>query len=90
MRSSGVRGYSGYRGRRTGKKSRLAIVLLLVIFASLAFYFVQRYRVYHSDGTSHYEIPWLRRNSAEGDVPEQELEIVIEAPDGSRTVAKGG
>lgn len=64
-RNNGTRGYSGYRGRRGGDPRRWLIVLLaLVILAGAAFLFAQRYRVYHSDGSSHIELPWSRDNEA--------------------------
>ena len=65
MRNNGTRGYTGYRGRGGGDPRRWLIVLLaLVILAGAAFLFAQRYRVYHSDGSSHIELPWLRDGDA--------------------------
>jgi len=59
--NNGTRGYTGYRGRRGADPRRWLIVLLaLLILAGAAFLFAQRYRVYHSDGSSHIELPWSR------------------------------
>lgn len=53
-------GYVGYRGRSGGSvKKWLVLLLTLVLLASAAFLFVQRYRVYREDGTSYLELPYL-------------------------------
>ena len=88
MRNSGTRGYSGYRGRRPSGKNYLAILLAAILLAAVGFLFAQRYRVYHTDGTSHYELPWQRAREEAGAEPE--LEIVIENPDGTETAVTGG
>jgi hypothetical protein len=65
-RNFGTRGYTGYRGRRGGEwKKWVVLLLVLVILAGATFLFAQRYRVYHSDGTSRIELPWGREKSAE-------------------------
>ncbi len=88
MRYFGTRGYSGYRGRRPGSINWLAILLSAVLLTALCFLFAQRYRVYHADGTSHYELPWSHpRNAADA---EPGLEIVIENADGTKTTVAGG
>ena len=88
MRNIGTRGYSGYRGRRPGARSWLVILLAAILLGALGFLFAQRYRVYHTDGTSHYELPWLRPRPAQD--AESGLEIVIENPDGTQTTVKEG
>lgn len=88
MRNIGTRGYSGYRGRRPGAINWLAILLAAVLLTALGFLIAQRYRVYHADGTSHYELPWNRPRAAEDTEPG--LEIVIENADGTKTTVAGG
>ncbi len=82
MRNTGTRGYSGYRGRRGGKPV-LILVLLLILLAAVAFLAVQRYMVFHGDGSYHFELPWARYAEAapEPQKTGQELEIVIEQPE---------
>ena len=69
MRSrGGIRGYQGYRGRGRGNGHKWLIALLvLVLAAACAFLFAQRYVVYSSDGSMHYEWPWARRSEPAGD-----------------------
>ena len=85
MRNNGMRGYSGYRGRRPTAVNWLAILLAAVLLAAVGFLILQRYKVYRADGTAHYDLPW--RRGADG---EPELEIVIENPDGTKTTVTGG
>ena len=91
MRYFGTRRYSGYHGRRPGSPNRTALlVLALILLAALLFLFAQRYRVYNSDGSSHYEMPWSKKETVQESGGGQELEIVIENPDGTETTIKGG
>ena len=85
MRNSGIRGYSGYRGRRPRATHWLAIVLALILLGALGFLFSQHYIVYETNGSHHYEWPWDRRTGkTRPEQPsEQELEIVIERPEGT-------
>lgn len=78
----------GYRGRRRGSKGWLVAILLLIILAAAAFLFAQRYRIYHSDGSSRYELPWLRESPS--DETQGALELVIENADGTQTTVTGG
>ena len=85
MRNSGIRGYSGYRGRRPRATHWLAIVLALILLGALGFLFSQHYIVYETNGSHHYEWPWDRHTGkTRPEQPsEQELEIVIERPEGT-------
>lgn len=85
MRNTGTRGYSGYRGRRGGKHW-LILALVLILLAAVIFLLAQRYMVFHGDGSYHLELPWVR-HTAQSETPApqkagQELEIVIEQPEG--------
>jgi len=84
MKNFGTRGYSGYRGRRPDGKRWLALILALILLAAAAFLFAQRYKIYHDDGSAHYELPWSRRG---GEQTGQELQIVVEEP---QTAGNGG
>ena len=84
MRNTGTRGYSGYRGRRGGKPW-LILALVLILLAAVVFLAVQRYMVFHGDGSYQIELPWAR-HAAQTETPApqptgQELEIVIEHPE---------
>ena len=85
MRNSGIRGYSGYRGRRPRATHWLAIVLALFLLGALGFLFAQHYIVYETNGSHHYEWPWARHTGkTQPEQPSgQELEIVIERPEGT-------
>lgn len=89
MRNRNTRGYTGYRGRRGNRKGWLVAVLLLTILAAAAFLFAQRYRIYHSDGSSRYELPWARKTKPSGET-QNGLELVIENADGTQTTVTGG
>ncbi|MBQ7713975.1 MAG: hypothetical protein IJT71_03695 [Oscillospiraceae bacterium] len=86
MRRKDTRGYAGYRGRKTVKRGWWIAALVVIILAAAAFLFAQRYRVYRSDGSSRYELPWFHRAEARSETAADEgLEIVIE-----RRMATGG
>ncbi len=92
MRNNGTRGYMGYRGRRSGGKRWLVLVLVLILLAAAAFLLAQRYMVYDMDGSYHFELPWFR-NDEDGAAQRttyhrgaQDLEIVIEKPEDPRVV----
>ncbi len=88
-RSTGTRGYSGYRGRRRGR-GVLAVVLVLILLAACGFLFAQRYMVYEADGSVRFEFPWTKKqpqedtvdNSADsGDTGKKDdLEITVQEP----------
>ena len=83
MRSSGTRGYSGYRGRRPDNRRWVVLVLVLILIAALAFLAVQRYLVFDKGGSYHFELPWVRHASPKetGKTGGRSLEIVIEEPE---------
>lgn len=56
-----VRGYHNYRGRIRRQKRLLAVVLLLVILAAIAFLVVQNYIVYDDEGHAHIQLPFSRQ-----------------------------
>lgn len=90
-RVKGTRGYNNYRGRGSGGKKLLAVLLVLVVLASAAFMIAQRHVVYEADGSFHFDLPWGKPAAGEktdapplsGSVPstpQSDLEIVVETP----------
>ena len=59
-RSSGTKGYTGYRGRRRGR-GVLAVVLVVILLLACGFLFAQRYMVYDADGSVRFEFPWIKK-----------------------------
>ena len=85
----GTRGYSNYRGRGSGGRKLLAVLLALVVAASAAFMIAQRHVVYEADGSFRFDLPWGGKQTEQpheqtnGDTsgaPQSDLEIVVEAP----------
>ena len=67
---AGPRGYHSYRGRGSKGKIVLAVLLVLVILASVGFMMMQKYIVYDETGTPKLELP----EQAEGSPPPEEEE----------------
>lgn len=63
-----ARGYHSYRGKTPKWKTLLAVVLVLVIIASLAFIRLQSYIVYDETGTPHL---WLPEREQSGETPQR-------------------
>ena len=87
-RSSGTKGYTGYRGRRRGR-GVLAAVLVVILLLACGFLFAQRYMVYDADGSVRFEFPWIKKTPQDdtanggdsGDDKEQDdLEITVQKP----------
>ena len=69
---AGARGYRSYRGRGSKGKIILAVILVLVIVASLAFIRMQEYVVYDESGRPRLSLPG---ESAEQTPPEEEEDV---------------
>ena len=87
----GTRGYSNYRGRGNGGRKLLAVLLVLIVAASVAFMAAQRHVVYEADGSFRFDLPWWKHSteqttdaSPSGEsapkTPQSDLEIVVEKP----------
>ena len=82
------KGYRSYRGRSSGLKIALAVVLVMVILASLSFVALTRYIAYDEDGTPFLRLP-ERQEDPEDPPPQQNPEedpllngdIKIEGPE---------
>lgn len=75
---SGYRGYNNYRGRTSRGKTALAVVLVLIILASIGFMILQKYVVYDGAGTPQLMLPG--KATEEQALPEdEELNLTIQA-----------
>ena len=89
-----TKGYRSYRGRAPRGKIALAVVLVLVIVASIAAMVLQEYcMVYDADGNARLEFPWQRQDTdqTEDPLPEgtEDVEVTVQAPetpDGARVL----
>ena len=87
-RSSGTKGYTGYRGRRRGR-GVLAVVLVVILLLACGFLFAQRYMVYDADGSVRFEFPWIKKTPQDDtvndgdsgdDKKQDDLEITVQKP----------
>ena len=60
-----TKGYNQYRGRGRGGKKLLVLLLLLILLGACAFLFLQRYIVYHDDGSISIELPFGDKTPAD-------------------------
>ena len=74
-----TKGYHNYRGRGRRQKRLLAVVLVLVILAAVAFLVIQNYIVYDDAGKAHIEWPF-RKDAPQTDTQEPAI------PDGDVTI----
>lgn len=63
------RGYHSYRGRASGKKIALVIVLVILLLLSGALFFLQNHLVYHSDGSVTLELPFFSQKEEDTTQP---------------------
>ena len=64
-----TKGYHNYRGRGRRQKRLLAVVLVLVILAAVAYLVIQNYIVYDDAGKAHIEWPF-RKDEPQADTQE--------------------
>lgn len=74
-----TKGYHNYRGRGRRQKRLLAVVLVLVILAAVAYLVIQNYIVYDDAGKAHIEWPF-RKDAPQADTQEPTI------PDGDVTI----
>ena len=72
-------GYRSYRGKTPKWKILLAVVLVLIIIASLAFIRLQSYITYDESGTPHLWMP--EKPAAGGTEQRPAASLVVEAPE---------
>ena len=78
--ASGTKGYSSYRGRGRNGRIFLAIVLILIILASVGFIIARENMTYDADGNLHFELPWAKRTATSGQ-PVETPDVEIQEPD---------
>jgi len=61
---AGSRGYNSYRGKTSVGKIILAVILVLVIVAAVAFLLLQKYVVYNDSGKPQLDLPQSQQQSA--------------------------
>lgn len=78
-----TKGYRSYRGRAPRGKIALAVVLVLVIVASIAAMILQEYCVvYDAEGNAHLEFPWQREETAATEPEKSEtVEVTVQEPE---------
>lgn len=80
LRNTGTRGYTGYRGRGRGGRGPLIALLAVVLLAACAFLFAQRYVVFASDGSFHFEWPWTKQEQTAEKPPAAPSSAVSQPP----------
>ena len=80
--ASGTRGYSSYRGRGRKGKIFLAIVLILIILASVGFIIAREHMTYDADGNLHFDLPWTKGPEPSDQLPETP-DVKIQEPETS-------
>ena len=87
--ASGTRGYSSYRGRGSGWKILLAVLLVGIILASAAFILAQDHMTYDAQGNLHFQLPWAKGPAQDSDlVPDPDL--VIQEPEPAQPAFRRG
>lgn len=76
---AGYRGYNNYRGRTSKGKTVLAVVLVLVILASIGFIMLQEYIVYDETGTPHLMLPQKEAEEQPLLEEDEELNLTIQS-----------
>lgn len=84
-----IRGYHSYRGRRTGRRGLVIVLLVLVLLLACAFLYSLRYVTYADDGSLRLDLPFFREEEAPPvDPPREEdggagpdMNLVIDEPE---------
>ena len=78
-----TKGYHQYRGRGRGGKTLLVLLLLLILLGACTFLFLQRYIVYHDDGTVSIELPFdfSRPQDEPAPIPPEDVDVEREDPE---------
>lgn len=87
--ASGTRGYSSYRGRGRKGKLFLAILLILIILASVGFIIAREHMSYDADGNLYFELPWGKKEQTPEEVPDTP-DVVIREPEQTAPAAVRG
>lgn len=79
--STRSKGYSGYRGRKKGKKVLLAVALVLLVLLCGGFLLVQNYVTYDDSGKMHFDLPFFDRQEEEPAISGEEVNLDILKPE---------
>ena len=85
---SGFRGYNNYRGRTSKGKTVLAVVLILIILASISLMILQKYVIYDAAGTPQLMLPV--RETEEVLLPEEDEELNLTIQEAQKDIALQG
>lgn len=86
---AGAKGYSSYRGRGSGWKIFIAILLVLVIVVASSVIYLQQYLVYGPDGQARIDLPWQTGDEGDANPPPEEqgedplegLDVIVQEPE---------
>lgn len=79
--ASGTRGYSSYRGRGRKGKLFLAVLLILIILASVGFILGREHMTYDAEGNLHFPWPWARETAEPSASDAPGSDVVIQEPE---------
>lgn len=78
-----TKGYHSYRGKNTGGKVALIVLLLLILLAAVGYLLAQEFVVYDDEGRAHWELPW-QQAPEEPDkpdpLPDDDVDITRDEP----------
>lgn len=86
--STRSKGYSGYRGRKKGKKVLLAVALVLLVLLCGGFLLVQNYVTYDDSGKMHFDLPFFDRQEEEPAISGEEVNLDIIVPEEEEETVK--
>lgn len=85
--ASGTRGYSSYHGRGRKGKVFLAVLLILVILASVGFIIARENMTYDAAGNLRFTLPWAEPTPEEDTLREEPAgDVTIEEPRRPETI----
>ena len=70
-----TRGYNSYRGRSSGWKILLIVVLVAALLGAVGFLYCQNHLVYDDQGEAHLELPWSKPEKKQEKETEKENPI---------------
>ncbi len=78
-----TKGYHSYRGKNTGGRVALIVLLLLILLAAVGYLLAQEFVVYDDEGRAHWELPW-QQAPEEPDkpdpLPDDDVDITRDEP----------
>ena len=78
------RGYHNYRGRKSGGKAALTVILVLIILVSVGFIFLQERIIFFDEtGTAYFRLPG---QTVEEETPQEEIDLTIQNMEAEKPV----